>query len=174
MIVTPLPEVEGPDGTEEQQHRPRNEDHGSDLKQSSGAGGLHGHGGIRLRAGAEKDQSCLRGSHLAIPVLRPQGIREVGGKQSVQGSFVFGLGNDTSEVFAVQSLPCGTAFSAATGCLLHARLWITVPCTLTRGAPPHAHILGTQIPLHTTRAHTHTHTTFNSTNPPSLYGCRPS
>ena len=50
MIVAPLPEVEGPDGPQEQQHRPRNEDHGSDFEQPRGAGGLHGHGGVRLRA----------------------------------------------------------------------------------------------------------------------------
>lgn len=52
VIVAPLPEVEGPDGPEEQQHRPRNEDHSSDLEQPRGAGGLHGHRGVCLRAGA--------------------------------------------------------------------------------------------------------------------------
>lgn len=51
VIVAPLPEVEGPDGPEEQQHRPRNEDHSSDLEQPRGAGGLHGHRGVCLRAG---------------------------------------------------------------------------------------------------------------------------
>lgn len=51
VIVAPLPEVEGPDGPEEQQHRPRNEDHSSDLEQPRGAGGLHGHRGVGLRAG---------------------------------------------------------------------------------------------------------------------------
>lgn len=50
MIVISLPKVEGPDGAEKQQHRARNEDHSSHLEQPCRVpGGLHGHGGVRLR-----------------------------------------------------------------------------------------------------------------------------
>ena len=75
VIVAPLPEVEGPDGPEEQQRRPRNEDHGSDLEQPRGAGGLHGHRGVRLRAGSRgtvmsaRSDPARRGWRTARPGL---------------------------------------------------------------------------------------------------------
>lgn len=73
VIVTPLPEVKGPDGPEEQQHRPRNEDHSSDLEQPRGAGGLHGHRGVRLRAGTEGHGSHLRRPPRRCPRSAPRG-----------------------------------------------------------------------------------------------------
>lgn len=52
MTVALLPEVERPDGPKQQQHRPRNKHHGSDLEQPRGAGGLPRHRGVSLRAGS--------------------------------------------------------------------------------------------------------------------------
>lgn len=69
VIVAPLPEVEGPDGPEEQQHGPRNEDHRADLEQPRGAGGLHSHRGVRLRAGREAVRSAP--SAPAVPRSAP-------------------------------------------------------------------------------------------------------
>lgn len=76
MTVAPLPEVEGRDGPEEQQHGARNEDHGSGLEQPRGAGGLHGHRGVRLRAGGAERGSRLRPARSG-PRAAPAGLGRV-------------------------------------------------------------------------------------------------
>jgi hypothetical protein len=74
VIVIPLPEVEGPDGPEEQQYRARNEDHSSYLEQPCWApGGLHGDGGVRLRG---RRWTGCRATHTRDPCILSRGNRE--------------------------------------------------------------------------------------------------
>lgn len=81
MIVSPLPEVEGSDGPEEQQQRTRNEDHSSDLEQTRRAGGLQGHGGICLQGGGgggEGTRVAAMPHTLQVPTRCPWGTSRTG------------------------------------------------------------------------------------------------
>lgn len=150
VIVVPFPEVEGPDGPEEQQHRPRDEDHGPDLEQARRAGGLPGHGGVRLRAGPGEGR--VRSAPLAPrrPLAAPPGTSGRGwdthalspfGRARSRRSLGLGRAGPTSNRRGAKPSPRGCALAAGHG-PAPTRLPVhrlRIPCPLhtnTRGASP--------------------------------------